>query len=140
MKNYFYSLLSKICSRKPKTKRAHVKNVLPGDIIYIESPMSTEATSGVKCINNDPVTKKILVEFAWDNHHELGVPETERQVLRYNSRELENFHLLNSTPGEQELENDLSSLQKRLAHTIRNQQYELANEIQKKINQLTTKK
>ena len=139
MKNYFYSLLSKICSRKPKTKRAHVKNVLPGEFIVIESHRVLGLFATVKCINNDQATKKILIEIEWDNYKEMGIEEKERQVLSYNCTELNNFHLLNSVPEEQELENDLPLLQRRLAAAIKNEYYEIANEIQKKINQLTSK-
>lgn len=53
----------------------------------------------LKCLNNDPATKKILLEAEWNNKTEQ---KYEKLILKYSSIELKNFHLLNSIPTKTE--------------------------------------
>lgn len=80
---------------KEKPNRRHVKDANPGDIIQIEWYRFLGGIGYCKCINNDPETEKILLEFTWNNYKQVGCPEKERVVFNYKDKELANFHLLN---------------------------------------------
>jgi len=77
------------------SNRRHVKDVKPDENIQIEWHRIAGGIGYVKCVNNDPETKKILIEVRWNNWEETNSPEKERKVFNYSDRELLNFHLLN---------------------------------------------
>ena len=81
----------------PGSGRLEVANVVPGNYIVIEYSGVLGGLATVKCLNNDPVTKKILVEIEWRNFEELKHKiRFEQMILDYDSSYLANFHLLNS--------------------------------------------
>ena len=89
----FPSVSEREIERKPN--RRYVKDVNPGDIIQIEWYRYVGRIGHCKCINNDPETEKILLEFTWSNYKQIGCSEKERAVFNYKDNELANFHLLN---------------------------------------------
>ena len=124
-------------------KFAELEKVKPGDFIFIESNRFKNKTEQIKCLNNDPKEQKILFEIHWLNFREMEGPEFEKFVVNYNSKELANFTLLNpqykSTPQETTSEFDVSTLQKKLNEALENEEYEKADEYQKKIDELLKK-
>ena len=60
-----------------KKNRRLVKDVKPGDIIKIEWYKAVGRIVPLKCLNNDPETKKILLEIRWNNYKEFKCEERE---------------------------------------------------------------
>ena len=129
---------------KSNKERLKIKDIKPGSIISIELKDAVGFICNVKCMSNDIREKKILIEIRWS-----GLPmKKEKRILKYNSQELKHFHLLNSSIdrlGDKE-DDDFESnegenkakvildLQKKLQKCIKEENYEQADEIQKKIN------
>lgn len=125
-----------------QSHRRQVKDVKAGEIIQIEWNRIHGGIGGIKCINNDPQTKKILLEVTWSNYEELGVEEKERLILGYNSKHLENFHLLNQIredDDDEENDFDIATLQNKMNEAIEKEEYEKADKLQKKIDNLLKK-
>ncbi len=143
IKRIVYWLMNRCVSnpKKPIKVRRQVKDVKPGEKILIEWSMIKEEMGNVICVNNDPETKKILIEIRWGNYKDLKIKEFQKAVFDYSDRELKNFHLLNSISHTQEADNDtdISSLQKRINEALEKEQYEIADELQKKIDKLLKK-
>jgi hypothetical protein len=95
---------------KPKhddLNRRTVKDVVPGENIQIEWHRIAGGIGYVKCINNDPKTKKILIEVTWNNWKEAKSQKTERTVFNYSDIELSNFYLLNPEIEDGEKDNTI---------------------------------
>lgn len=125
-----------------QSQRRQVKDVKAGEIIQIEWNRIHGGIGAIKCINNDPQTKKILLEVTWSNYEELGVEEKEKLILGYNSNHLKNFHLLNQIredDDDQENDFDIATLQKKMNEAIEKEEYEKADKLQKKIDNLLKK-
>jgi excinuclease UvrABC helicase subunit UvrB len=133
--------------KSSKPKRLRLKDVKPGDYIYIESDLIKGGVFKLKCVNNDPKDKKILMYFNWkDKPHEI-------KVFDYDSRELSNFNLLNQIDHPQqntstqnthnkkeEFSNDIASLQKEMNEALSKEEYERADRLQKKIDEIVNNK
>lgn len=78
------------------SSRRYVRDVKVGDYIKIQSIRFKGGIGNLKCLNNDPQTKKILLQIHWSDFKKHGLLEYEKMVLDYNDYELKNFHLLNS--------------------------------------------
>lgn len=130
---------------KKKSTRRYVKDVKAGEIIQIEWSKLKEGMGGLLCLNNDPETKKILLEVRWGNYKEMGCKEYEKIIFDYDSKELKNFHLLNTyrekpKPIEDDATDyDIATLQKKMNEALEKEEYEKANELQKKIDKLLKK-
>jgi len=121
--------------------RRRIEDVKVGDSVQVEWARITGKIGYLKCINNDPFTKKILLEATWNNPEEIG-EKSRRVIFDYDCRELENFHLLNpQIKNKQKIDNesDISSLQKRMNDALEKEEYEVAREIQNKIDKLLKK-
>lgn len=143
----FLKSLSEFFSAKPQPKnspdrkpaRRHVKDIKPGESIQIEWYRIKGGIGNLKCINNDPQTKKILLQVTWGNYQECGHPEKEKIILDYDSKELANFHLLNQAveqAGPTDDDCDIAMLQKKMNEAMEKEEYEKASELQKKIDKL----
>ncbi|HWY13221.1 MAG TPA: UvrB/UvrC motif-containing protein [Bacteroidia bacterium] len=143
MKNKFLKLWSALFgSKKNKPKRRYVKDVKTGDYIQIEWHRMKNGIGYIKCLNNDPETKKIFLEVRWGNYKEAGIEERQKLILDYKSIELMNFHLLNQVvnkPESTEDDSDIATLQKKMNEALDKEEYEKADELQKKINNLLKK-
>ncbi len=130
---------------KSLKKRRHVKDVKPNENIMIEWEDSLRKRACVLCLNNDPKSKKILVRFRWGNYIEAKCCEYEEVVLPYKHKAFENFHLLNELreikkeAKDNSSDFDLSTLQKQMNEALEKEEYEKANELQKKIDKLLKK-
>lgn len=91
----FFAWLFRSKRKLGQSNRLYVKDVQPGERVFIESNRFLDRIALLKCLSNDPKTKKILLEIKWSNPGTEGLP-IEKIILDYNSSELENFHLLNS--------------------------------------------
>ena len=129
----------------PKPTRRYVKDVKSGDKIQVEWYRIVGGIGEMRCLNNDPKTKKILLQIRWGNYKETKNEEYERLILDYDSKELENFHLLNEVtidkPKSQDEVNDydIVTLQKQMNDALTNEDYETAEKLQKKIDKLLKK-
>lgn len=138
--------LYRIFGSKPKDEdpnRRLIKDVKVGESIYIEWDQCKGGIAHIVCINNDPLTKKILLQMTWNNYREIGCSEKEKLILSYDSIQLANFHLLNeikNAPQTAPKEEDITTLQKEKEEAIAKEEYEKADELQKKINKLSRKK
>ena len=124
-----------------KPQRRHIKDVKSGEIINIEWKERIKGGIGkAKCLNNDPKTKKILLEITWGNYIEAKVDEKEKFILNYNSEKLKNFYLLNQIeeqPKKSEEEDyDIATLQKKMNEALEKEEYEKASELQRKIDKI----
>jgi len=130
----------KIKSKKKKQKRRLLKNVLPGDYIRVEWRIIEGGIGYLKCLNNDPRTKKIWLEVEWGNKEGKGRFET--MVLNYYDYELRNFSLLNSSPISPRKGGEISELEKHekeLQEALEKEDYLKMREIQSKIDKLSKK-
>lgn len=111
---------------KSKEQRRRVKDVKPGECIYVEY----YGIWRLRCLNNDPVAKKIFLE---DNINQ-------KYIFKYNGRELKNFNLLNNVIPETVKEinsSDISYLQKQMNDALEKEDYEIADRLQKQIDKLS---
>lgn len=138
-----------------KPTRRYIKDVKAGEFIKIEwSRIKNSNASGLgigelKCINNDPETKKILLQVIWANYKENKLEEREKVIFDYDGIELKNFHLLNEivepkTPqktddDEHDIAKNLFKLQKQMNDALDKEEYREADELQKKIDKLLKK-
>lgn len=125
--------------RSPNTnqpqRRRYIEDVKIGEWIYVEWYRIEGKIGQMKCLNNDPLTKKILLEVVWSNRNN----EKQRVIFDYSGFELENFHLLNpfkEKKSEKIDDTDIASLQKRMNDALEKEEYEIAREIQNKIDKL----
>lgn len=126
-----------------KPQRRYIKDVRPGESIYIEWYRVQGRIAKVKYINNDPESKKILLQIHWNNYEKHNIPEYEKIILRYDDDKLENFNLLNKDNQEsddKENDYDIGTLQKKMNEALEKEEYETADELQKKIDKILNKK
>lgn len=119
-------------------RRRYIEDVKIGEWIYVEWYRIEGKIGQMKCLNNDPLTKKILLEVVWSNRNN----EKQRVIFDYNGFELENFHLLNpfkEKKSEEIDDTDIASLQKHMNDALEKEEYEIAREIQDKIDKLLKK-
>jgi hypothetical protein len=84
-------------SKSTEPKRKEPKDVKPGEKVRIEWERIKGKIGIVKCLSNDPTTKKMFVQMRWSNFAELpGCDEYEELIIEYDQYYLKNFHLLNS--------------------------------------------
>ena len=120
--------------------RLHVKDVGPGDGIYIELNEVDGGIAYVECLSNDPKTRKILIQVIWNDKIDCR----ERLILDYDDEALENFHLLNSAIltdciVDNDFDSDIVTLQKNMNAAIEREEFEEAGRIQKQIDRLLNK-
>ncbi len=144
--NHRIYLKSESNNTNKKPLRRQLEDVKAGEMIQLEWYRIKGGIGYMWCVNNDPETKKILLEIKWGNYKEMGVNEKEKLILDYNSKELRNFHLLNAIPSDtQESKDDkdddfdIATLQKKMNEALDKEEYEIANELQKKIDKLLKK-
>jgi len=141
---------------KPKIKkpqRRYLEDVKAGEMVVIEWSRIDGEIGTLLCLNNDPETKTILLQVWWNNYEEFGCKEKEKLVLSYHDIKLVNFHLLNSKPENKKDEhskgdtdtddtddNDIATMQKKLNEALDKEEYEKADVLQKRINNLLNKK
>lgn len=120
-----------------KPARRYVKDVKPNEWIIIEWYRFRGGVARLRCVNNDPETRKIWLEINWRNSPK------EQLILDYMDDRLVNFHLLNQVinpraeDGGEEF--DLTILQKKMNEAIEKEEYEKAEDYQRKINKLMKK-
>lgn len=125
------------------TKRRHIKDVKPGEYIYVEWYKIKNSIGQLKCLNNDPETEKILLEATWTEID--GVKEVKEKVIfDYSNHSLRNFSLLNQPKTENKAlkdvdDHDIAGLQRKLNIALEQQRFEEAREIQNKIDKLVNK-
>lgn len=118
--------------KKEELPRRKVDDVKPGEYITIEWSKIENKIGRLLCLNNDPLTKTILLEVTWSNKDNVK----EQLVLKYDSIELANFHLLNYKRKVIVRVDTLSSLEKDLQKAIDVEDYMKASKLQKQINNL----
>lgn len=132
-----------IKEKPTQNKRKEIKDIQPNEMIKIEYwKISGDHIGSVKCINNDPLTKKILVEVKWKNYIEANSDEFEKFILEYKSDELKNFNLLNDIQHNPKIildETRITDLLKEKFKAIENEEYEKADTLQKHIDNLIKK-
>ncbi len=121
-------------SKMPVIKK--VKDVQPGDLIYIEWYRFKNKIGQVQCISNTPETKSILIEVRWKNCIELEISEFEQKIFYYDAPELKNFHVLNQ-PRINKQSKSLESLQEQLQKAIEEENYEEAERLKQQIKKRT---
>jgi len=127
---------------KNKSKRRHIRDVKVGEYIRVEWDKIKGGMGYMKCLNNDPKTKKIFLEITWTDPKNEQYKEIERIIFKYKDEIFKNFHLINPITESEEDNNDdnnIALLQKRINEAIEKEQYEIANELQKKIDKLLKK-
>jgi len=131
-------------TKKQIGKRNEPSNVKPGDYVVIEWNRIKGGIGGLKCINNDTETQKMLLEVSWNNPQDVpGTEPKERIIVDYFSHYLKNFNLLNPLSKEEEEEEideyDIANLQSKLNKALEEQEYEKAQDLQTKIDKLLKK-
>ena len=131
---------------KPKLPiRRYVKDVKPGELVQVEWRSMYPNVGFLKCLNNDPITKKILFEVRWNNYKKHNYPEVEKVIFDYDGEQLKNFHLLNAYKEQKQNSQgegndyDISTLQKQMNDALSKEDYETADKLQKKIDKLLKK-
>jgi hypothetical protein len=127
-------------------RRMRLSDVKPGQYINLEYHRVKGSIASVKCLNNDIATGKILIMFHWGNWKEINGMEYERIVFDYKDEVFKNFHLLNelkiAAPQTDEPDNtstNIIELQKQMNDALSKEQYELADKLQKQIDNLVKK-
>lgn len=146
-KKLFGSKKSQPISKQAAPQRLQLKDVKVGQLVRVEWHMITSGIGFLRCMSNDPLTRKILLEAKWSNYKEIGCQEKQQIVLDYNDPILSNFHLLNqhvevqpTSPVNPVDDTDIAAIQQKLNEALDNEQYELARELQNKIDKLVNKK
>jgi len=139
--------LTKLKKSAEPTRR-YLKDVVIGEYIQIEWSRAEGGLCSMKCVNNDPKTKTILLEIRWSNYKDARCLEYQKIVLDYDDDKLKNFHLLNTykeqvrqktKDKEDDDDTDIATLQKKMNDAINNEEYEKAEKLQKKIDKLLKK-
>lgn len=97
-----------------------------------------------QCVNNDPISKTMLLKVKWNNFKEVGCKEEQRYLLDYKHEAFENFHVLNqhrfekSKPeDEKDTQERIKSLTSQLNTAISEERYLDATDIQKKLDDIS---
>lgn len=122
-----------------------------GDKIWMEYNRWHPKIGAAKCVNNNPHLKKMRVWWEWSEQAQAqGHPKSESIILSYDSKELENFELLNpkycqpeqpqqpEKPKEETKEEKVARLNVELEDAIKEEKFEKAVEITKEIDKLTS--
>lgn len=123
------NFISKLFKKDTSSSRLSPKDVKPGDEILIEWDKAMYGFANVLCVNNDPLTKKLLLEINWDTKNDED--DIQKIIVLYDSKMLRNFHLLNQCSL-----NNENHLQSQLKNALKEENYSKVAEIQEKINKL----
>ncbi len=142
---WIINFLLYLFAHTPTKKRVisrELKDVLRGEVVYIEWYKILGGIGQLVCLNNDPDKRKILLQITWNNPGEMGL-KYEKIILNYSARELKNFSLINPI-CDQEVkikidDHNIVDLQKRMNEALDKEEYELADQLQKKIDKLSQK-
>lgn len=116
--------------------RLHIKDVKPGQNIYIEHQNGVDRITHVKCLSNDPYSQKMVVMINWVD--ESGNTTTsERLIIGYQDKCVKDFHLLNNVSVA--FVDSVYDLKKKLEIALKNENYLLAEDIKKKLNDIEKK-
>ena len=115
--------------KKDTSSRLSPKDVKSGDEILIEWDEAMYGFADVICINNDTLTKKLLLEINWDTKNDED--DIQKIIVSYDSKMLRNFHLLNQCSL-----NNENHLQTQLKNALKDENYTKVAEIQEKINKI----
>ena len=141
--HFLKTLFSTSKENKLKTKRRALTDVKPNDWVKIEWWRVKGKIAWLKCINNDPETRKIVLQIKWNNYKESDINEYEQIVFKYEAIELENFFLLNphiNPDAYQPIDDtNLAELQRKLNEALEKENYEIAGDLQRKIDKLVKK-
>jgi hypothetical protein len=119
--------------------RRKISDVKPGDLVTIEWYDRIKGGVGqLKCLNNDPAKRVILLEIHWGNYKQAGGLKYEKLVLNYNDPHLENFHLLN-TPRKVKPKTLEEKLKGEMDELLKQEKYEEASVIRDALNDLKIK-
>ena len=132
--------------KRNKEERLNLKDVKVGQVIIIEYDKAAGFLANLKCLNNDPKTKKILLEIEWnvyndDNTKVIG-SRFEKLVFSYSDKEFKNFHLLNkvklkmSDDDDDNIDSEVANIKRKIASVIKKEDYVKAAEIREKIKTL----
>lgn len=126
MMNFISKLFKKDTS---SSSRLSPKDVKSGDEILIEWDKAMYGFANVLCVNNDTLTKKLLLEINWDTKNDED--DIQKIIVSYDSKMLRNFHLLNQCSL-----NNENHLQTQLKNALKDENYTKVAEIQEKINKI----
>lgn len=121
---------------KSKNPIKQLKDVKVGDRINIEWNRIKGGIGDLKCLGNDPKTKKIYLEVQWQNYKEANTEESEIIILEYNNKAFANFNLLNQTIVEDPIENAIDIIQQKMNYLINEEKYEDADKLQQKLTKI----
>ena len=138
MKNIFYNLAYLLFGYK-KQERLKLKDIEKGENVRIEWNRAKGGIAVLKCLNNDPKTKKILLEVRWSNYKENKLQEHEQILFSYKDKELKNYHILNTCMQPSGNEEDVNSLKEKIKEAIAKEDYEEVDRLQKKLDKLSKK-
>ena len=125
-----------------RDKRLKVKDVQPGDYIYINHKRAEGVSNKVLCLSNDPKSKTIYLQIRWDNFKEHDVPEVEKFLLSYDDLALKDFHLLNSEFKRESVVSEVDAIEiieKSVKEALESENYEKLTKIKKKIDSIFNK-
>ncbi len=127
MMNFISKLFKKDTSSS--SSRLSPKDVKSGDEILIEWDKAMYGFANVLSVNNDTLTKKLLLEINWDTKNDED--DIQKIIVSYDSKMLRNFHLLNQCSL-----NNENHLQTQLKNALKDENYTKVAEIQEKINKI----
>lgn len=139
---FIIDFINSIFNTKKQLDRRGLKDILPGEEVIIEWDRIKGKIGPLLCVNNDPINKKILLKVCWRNYLELNHPQYESIIFNYNDKVFENFYLLNNIiikSNDNTDSNNLYELQTKMNKALEEENYELAEILQNKINKLSKK-
>lgn len=89
---------------EPKKKVRTLGDVRSGEFINVKWSRFLSGVGKLKCINNDPISKKIHLRVQWSNYLEQKISEYEHFVWGYDDYRLSDFSLLNPVVEEEKKE------------------------------------
>ncbi len=113
------------------------------DIITVEWDSFRDRIGRMRCLANDRLTKKLLLQS--ETVDKDGNEKKSKHIFKYSASEFGNFNLLNQhlvknlEIVESYEDTDLMGLQQRLNKALEDEEYELAEKLQGKVNQLLYK-
>lgn len=106
-------------SSTPKDNRYTLDKVKGNDLIMIEWNRIQGGIGPIKCINNDPKTKKILLQMRWRD----GTLDTPI-IKDYSDSMFKNFHLLNSNFEKDSIEKTIDTINSHVKQLLIDEKYE----------------
>ena len=132
--------------KRNKEERLNLRDVKVGQVIIIEYSKCAISICDLKCLNNDPKTKKILLEIEWnvydDDDTKVIGSRFEKLIFSYRDKEFKNFHLLNKVKLEMSddddncIDSEVANIKRKIASVIKKEDYTKAAEIREKIKKL----